>query len=135
MSLIFDATSFSPHNKQLTGESCGPVLACQETHSCSFEEGAYRYDLEVGKKRCFIHNDVCSFTYYMFQIYQKNKLMKALGEELELILNAFSVLFNYISSFTPSISKNISYLENTEKLLHKMTVVIFGIRLGTFVLF
>lgn len=87
------------------------------------------------KKRCFIHNDVCSFTYYMFQIYQKNKLMKALGEELELILNAFSVLFNYISSFTPSISKNISYLENTEKLLHKMIVVIFGIRLGTFVLF
>lgn len=61
--------------------------------------------------------------------------MKALGEEVELILNAFSVLFNYISSFTPNISKNISYLENTEKLLHKMIVVIFGIRLGTFVLF
>lgn len=71
----------------------------------------------------------------MFQIYQKNKLMKALGEELELILNAFPVLFNYISSFTLNISKNISYLENTEKLLHKMTVVIFGIRLDTFVLF
>lgn len=50
MSLIFDATSFSPHDKQLTGKSCGPVLACQETHSCSFEEGTYRYDLEVGKK-------------------------------------------------------------------------------------
>lgn len=70
----------------------------------------------------------------MFQIYQKNKFMMALGEKLQLILNIFSVLFEYFFLFL-SISKNISYLESTEEWLHKITVVIFGIRLGTFVIF